>query len=376
MNKRMVPGTPNLLRMVNRNSILFHLEQMSQTSRAELSQLTGLSPPTVSTVIRELIDEGWACELGDSASQGGKPRQMIQLNPNARRIIGVQLNQKKVSIRMTNLAGDVLREVEYEPSAKAAEVVAKEAVEGIKVLLSTTDTLRDVEILGLGVAVPGVVDDKGRVSNAPEFGWDSEPLREMMNQSIDLPVFIENDVKLAALGDGWMRKCHSGTLVYVHLDRGIGAGILIDGSLYRGAHFSAGEISNLIVSAETVPTKTSSRVTGDTALGRFEENYGLAALNHALSANDCGDATTEILRHLSFGVSNIIALLDPHTIVFGGEMTRRIPDFLSRFSEEVTRYTSVIPKFTLSLLGSDAPVFGAIRAVIDGHKSQVTWTSV
>jgi glucokinase len=389
MKRRMVPGTPNLLRLVNRNTILFHLEQMKKTSRAELSQLTGLSPPTVSTVVRELLDEGFVCEVGDSVSQGGKPRQLIQLNPNARRIIAIQLNEGKVRIRMTNLSGDLLNESEYVPTEKAANTVVREATEHVKLLISTTNTLLDVEILGIGVAVPGVVDEKGFVSNAPEFGWNNEPVLELFTKYIDLPVIIENDVKLAALGDGWIRKFCSGTMVYVHLDHGIGAGILIDGSLYRGAHFSAGEISNLIVDPLTAKPITASMGKLGKELSTFEEHYGLDALREAMVEDGIvnyknqpmcdqgfGEATSNILRHLAYGISNLISLLDPHTIVFGGEMTRCIPEFISRFSSELESYSCIVPDMYVTPLGRDASLFGATRAVIDQHKAQVTWTTV
>lgn len=377
MKRQMVPGTPNLLRMVNRNTILFHLEQMNQTSRAELSQLTGLSPPTVSTVIRELIDEGWACEMGDAVSQGGKPRQMIQLNPNARRILAIQLNHQKIRIRMTNLSGKILHEMAYQPNSYSAETVVFEAATHIRHVVETANALKDVEILGLGVAVPGVVDDKGIVSNAPEFGWTSEPIYDLFAAHVNLPVVVENDVKLAALGDGWIRKCHNGTMVYVHLDHGIGAGILIDGSLYRGANFSAGEIANLIV--DPLTAKQISENDG-TVLGPFEAHYGLNALNNTLAGTVQEDelpaASEYILRHLAFGLTNIISLLDPHAIVFGGEMTHRIPDFIAKFSIEIAKYSRITPELYVTPLGQDASLFGAIRAVIDGHKSQVTWTTV
>lgn len=395
MNKKMVPGTPNLLRMVNRNTILFHLEQMQVTSRVELSNITGLSQPTVSAVIRELVDEGWISEVGGGASQGGKPPQLITLNPDARQIVAVQINRYQVRVRLTNLIGNVVSERQYRPHGLSAASIMKEIYYCIKELLEKTDSGESV--MGVGVSVPGVVDEAGVVSNAPELGWDAEPVKEFLSKYLEIPVIVENDVKLAAVGEGWRRNIFAGTMVYVHLDYGIGAGILIDGKLYKGAHFSAGEISNLVVDSHSSVWSGEDSDVKSVSVGAFEKSFGLGSLLKPATKNSPegtslyfdhsggshgservlgGDKTDYVLRHLACGVSNLIAILDPAIIVFGGKMTFIIPDFVDKMRTKLTQCALVVPEIQSTLLGRDASLNGAVRSVMNAHKSQVTWTSV
>jgi glucokinase len=371
-----VLGTPNLLRLVNRNTILSLLEQMDVTSRAELSALSGLSPPTVSAIVKELVEEGWVQSAGGGVSQGGKPPQLIRLNPDARFVGAIQMNRDKIRIRITNLLGTVFAEEQVKLDESSGAVICAETARRF-LELATAQNMDLRLLLGVGVAVPGVVNDQGMVSNAPEFGWYREPIKEYLSQHLRQQVVVENDVKLAAVGDAWKRKSLSDVVVYVHLDRGIGAGILIDGKLFKGSHFAAGEIGNLIVDPDNLGKIPFAAFPKAERPGYFEAQYGLTALD--LSASDVDDAARRedwIIRHLAYATVNIIALLDPDTIVFGGRITSRIDNFLGKLLRALSELVEVAPKMYITPLGNDASLVGATRAVIEKYKEQVTWTTV
>jgi predicted NBD/HSP70 family sugar kinase len=371
-----VLGTPNLLRLVNRNTILSLLEQMDVTSRAELSALSGLSPPTVSAIVKELVDEGWVQSAGGGVSQGGKPPQLIRLNPDARFVGAIQMNRDKIRIRITNLLGTVFAEEQVKLEESNGAVICAETARRF-LDLATAQNMDLRLLLGVGVAVPGVVNDQGMVSNAPEFGWHREPIKEYLSQHLRQQVVVENDVKLAAVGDAWKRRLLSDVVVYVHLDRGIGAGILIDGKLFKGSHFAAGEIGNLIVNPDNLGKTPIDAFPKAERPGYFEAQYGLTALD--LSVSDAVDTAKRedwIIRHLAYAMVNIIALLDPDTIVFGGRMTSRIDNFLGKLLSALSELVEVAPKMYITPLGSDASLVGATRAVIENYKEQVTWTTV
>ncbi len=370
-----VLGTPNLLRMVNRNTILSLLEQMDVTSRAELSVLSGLSPPTVSAIVKELVDEGWVQSAGGGVSQGGKPPQLIRLNPDARFVGAIQMNRDKIRIRITNLLGTAFAEEQVKLEETSGAVVCAETARRFLDLVAAQNM--DLQLLlGVGVAVPGVVNDQGIVSNAPEFGWYREPIKEYLSQHLRQQVIVQNDVKLAAVGDAWKRKSLTDVVVYVHLDRGIGAGILIDGKLFKGSHFAAGEIGNLIVDPNSIGKIPIDAFEKAERPGFFEAQYGLAALNMAVDDADAARREDWIIRHLAYAIVNIIALLDPDTIVFGGRMTSRIDNFLGKLLNAMSGLVEVAPKMYITPLGDDASLFGATRAVIENYKEQVTWTTV
>jgi glucokinase len=372
-NRNNVLGTPNLLRLVNRNSILSLLEQIDVTSRAELSSISGLSPPTVSAIVKELFNEGWLHNAGDGVSQGGKPPQLIKLNPDARYIGAIQMNHDKIRIRITNLVGKVYAEEQFKFHNDDGQSMSIETAERLMNLISAQQIDSDL-LLGVGIAVPGVVNAQGIVSNAPEFGWSREPIKEYFMKHLKFPVVVENDVKLAAMGDAWKRKSLSGVSVYIHLDRGIGAGILIDGKLYRGSNFAAGEIGNLIVDPCQIPVNLFEK---PDRLGFFEAHYGSTALS--LSSENSNEENNRhedsIIKHFAYAVVNVAALLDPDTIVFGGIMTSRIDNFLGKLLNALSGLITLTPKMYITPLGDDASLFGAARAVIE-NKVQVTWTTV
>lgn len=368
--KNNVLATPNLLRVVNRNTILSLLEQIDVTSRAELSTLTGISPPTVSAIVKELFDEGWLHNAGEGVSQGGKPPKLIKLNPNARYIGAVQMNQDKIRIRITNLVGTVFAEEQIKPQQYEGLSVCTEAAKRLTDLIAAQQIDPQL-ILGVGVAVPGVVNDQGFVSNAPEFGWEHEPIKDHLSKRLPYPVVVENDVKLAAMGDAWKRKSLTGVSVYIHLDRGIGAGILIDGKLYRGANFAAGEIGNLIVDPGQIPPTLQKAK----RFGFFESQYGLTALNLTDGKRDEENQDREdwLIRHFAYAVVNVVALLDPDTIVFGGMMTTRIDNFLGKLLNALSGLSILNPKMSITPLGDDASLFGVTRAVVE-NRVQVAWS--
>jgi glucokinase len=369
--KNNVLATPNLLRLVNRNTILSLLEQTDVTSRAELSMLSGISPPTVSAIVKELFDEGWLHNAGEGVSQGGKPPKLIKLNPNARYIGAIQMNQDKIRIRITNLVGTVFAEEQIKPQQYDGLSVCTEAAKRLMDLIAAQQIDPQL-ILGVGAAVPGVVNDEGVVSNAPEFGWEQEPIKSHLSKLLPYPVVVENDVKLAAIGDAWKRKSLTGVSVYIHLDRGIGAGILIDGKLYRGANFAAGEIGNLIVDPGQIPPTLQ---TAERRFGFFEAQYGLTALNLTDGNQSEGNQDREdwIIRHFAYAVVNVVALLDPDTIVFGGMMTTRIDNFLGKLLNALSGLMTITPKMLITPLGNDASLFGVTRAVVE-NRVQVALT--
>lgn len=370
-NKKNVLGTPNLLRIMNRNVILSLLSQLDISSRAELSDLSGLSPPTVSAITKELLDEGWLHHVGDGVSQGGKPRQLLKMNQDARYVGAIQMNREKIRIRITNLIGTVVAEEQFKIGSVDSQAICKEAARRFWDLLISQQMDPQI-LLGVGVVVPGVVNGRGFVSNAPEFGWDREPIKEYLLNEFEnrFLVWVENDVKLAAMGDAWKRKALSGISVYVHLDRGIGAGILIDGKLFKGSKFAAGEIGNMIVDSKTQIASKSSGQAG--SFGIFEHQYGLAALSMSeRNAEEASFREEWIVTHIAYAIVNVIALLDPDTIVFGGAMTARIDNFLGKISNVLFGLVESTPRMYITPLGDDASLIGAVIAVIENYTIQV-----
>lgn len=367
-------GQPNLLRKVNRNAILHLLEHRRVTSRAELAALSGLSPPTVSAVIRELTAEGWVKDLGDGPSQGGKPPQLIGLNVDARLLAAVRITSERVETRISNLGNDVIQTEAFKPESFDVDSICQIVSRSVVQMVHQARVAWD-KVLGVCISVPGVVDSTGTVSNAPELGWDGAPIAERLGTLLDSHILVQNDVKLATLGEGWVRGFLRGTMVYVHLDRGIGAGILIDGRMHVGSHFAAGEIGSMVVSPDTLEVLPN----GDGRLvaeGPFEHNFGLQALLTAAPNVDARTHEDRILNYLAYGLANVISVLDPELVVFGGEMTWRIQSFVEKVQERLGKLPIMQPQMVLSQLGRDGCLIGANRYILEQFRDHVTWTSV
>jgi glucokinase len=351
------PATPNLLRQLNRQTILRLLEQSEATSRTELRDLSGLSLPTVSSVVKELLEEGWLQGAGGGVSQGGKPAQLFKLNPDARFIGAIQMNHDKIRMRVSNLIGEVYLSEEITTRHIPAKDLCALVSARMMALMSSTKGVTE-KLLGIGIAVPGVVNEAGVVSDAPEFGWEHEPIKDHFvlffnNQR----VVVENDVHLAAMGEAWRRQLLSETMVYVHLSHGIGAALLIEGKLYRGAHFAAGEIGHFIVDPKTV-----SKSKGKGEQGYFESYFGL----HQLLEDSENRRENEdgLIKYLAYGFVNIIALIDPETIAIGGEMSMMIDDFFGRLKNVLQPLVRNMPDIYVTPFGNDAPLYGASRCVL------------
>lgn len=349
------------------------LEQMETTSRSKLSALTGISLPTVSSIIKELVDEGWVKEVGDGMSRGGKPPQLIQLDAGARYICAVQMNQDQIRIWVTNLVGEMIAEERRQVITNEPKPLCEDVAKAVKALIQKSGIDSSL-LLGVGVAVPGVVNDQGIVSQAPEFNWDAEPIQQLLSDALKDEVVVENDVRLAVMGEAWRKSGFTETMVYVHLSKGIGAGVLINGEIYKGAHFSAGEIGNMIVDPPAVNALLMKRDKGKDHQATFESLYGLDAYKDSLKSAKA--ESDWVIEYLTYGLVNIISILDPKVIVFGGEMPLMIDDFLNKVKERLSLYVAIMPELNITPLGNDAPLFGATKIVLENHRSHVTWTSI
>jgi glucokinase len=255
-----------------------------------------------------------------------------------------------------------------------------DSVEGLlKERRSSLDELR-----AAGLAVPGLVDpETGTVSVASNLaGWTDVPVAEMLHRRLPVPVRVENDVNLAALGEMWRgagRGCRH--LLFVAPGTGIGAGVIIDGRLHRGAHHFAGEIGYSCPGPEHLEAdygllgRLEALASGPGLLRRARERLG-GRLPADATARDvfemarAGDAEAialceETATLIGIAVGNAVTVLDPEMIVFGGGLSREGEALLSRVREVVYRIVPVRPEIVVSTLGEDAQLYGAVLMALE-----------
>ncbi len=233
---RPAPAQNDLVRRTNRLNVFRLLLQHAEMTRADLARDTGLSVPTVTTILGEFGDLGLVTNR-DSRPRGGRPAQLVRLEPSARSVLSVDLSGGEVRAALADLRGG-LRPLPPGPAlGKGCETVLMGWLE------HTLQALPGEHVARLAVAVPGVVDGQnGHVHLAPALGWSDYALADVLGK-FGLGVVLENDVNALALAE---RTRHEPggfqEVLFVHFGRGVGASVFVGGGLYRGAGAAAGEI--------------------------------------------------------------------------------------------------------------------------------------
>lgn len=224
-------------------------------SRVELAGATGLTQATMTFVVRELIADDLIRESGRVGSGGGKPRTLLDVNAQGRYAVGVQFGADELTCLVTDLAGQVvgrIRDSNLAPNDPLA--VVQHISSRVRMLISHLQ-LPQERVLGIGVVAPGPLGmESGTILAPPTLrGWEGFPLREEIAQTTGMTVLLDNDATAAALGEFW-----SGALVNsrahctIYMGAGIGAGIVLGGTIYRGASSNTGEIGQMpIMSTST-----------------------------------------------------------------------------------------------------------------------------
>ncbi|MFI2710592.1 ROK family protein [Micromonospora sp. NPDC018662] len=227
-------------------------------SRVGLIKATGFTAPTISTLVRKLINEGLVVETGHAKSTGGKRRVLLQLDHTSRYAVGVHLDHGVVTYALTNLGGSVVARLSR-PGAGAEEptvVVARIAAE-IAALIDGVGVER-ARVLGVGLVFPGPVGATRGIAGPPDVDlapalprWAGFPLGAALEQVTALPVVLDNDSTAAALGEHWTGGFGAATsAAALYMGTGIGAGLVIDGVTYRGPSGNVGELGHVCVAAD------------------------------------------------------------------------------------------------------------------------------
>ncbi|WP_420117082.1 ROK family protein, partial [Micromonospora sp.] len=244
--------------MSSRSVVLDAIRAAGTISRVGLIRATGFTAPTISTLVRKLINEDLVVETGHAKSTGGKRRVLLQLNHASRYAVGVHLDHGVITYALTNLGGTVVARISR-PGAGAQEpavVVARIATE-IAALIDGVGVERD-RILGVGLVFPGPVNATRGMGGPPDVGlapamrqWNGFPLGAALEQVTTLPVALDNDATAAALGEHWTGGFGTAaSAAALYMGTGIGAGLVINGSTYRGPSGNVGELGHVCVSAD------------------------------------------------------------------------------------------------------------------------------
>jgi len=352
-------------------------------TRASLAQATGLARSTIAARVDELMGLGLVTPVADAASTGGRPPSQFALNPGARLVLAADLGASHATIAVTDLAGTVLAQ-HGEPMAISAgpeSVLGRMVEAGHDLIDGLGRDRRDLAAVGIGV--PGPVEHStGRPVNPPIMpGWDRFDVPGWVQQHLEVPVLVDNDVNIMALGERAVAWPHVEHLMFVKVATGIGSGVISGGLLQRGAQGIAGDIGHVQVARGAgVPCHCGNRgcleaLASGPAIARALRQQGVEAQTGRDVVDlvkrgdlDAIQAVRQAGRDIGEVLTACVSLVNPSVIAIGGSMARAGEHLIAGVREVV--YTRSMPLATehlaivQSAAAENAAVLGASMLAI------------
>jgi N-acetylglucosamine repressor len=318
-------ATHQQTRVHNERLVVRTLYDLGPISRAEVARLTGLTRTTVSDVVASLLDEGVVREIGRGPSSGGKAPILLEVDDDARLVVGLDLGEEHFAGSLVNLRGEIRRSVELAVDGRDGDSALGLVFELLDQLLDGTTA----PLLGIGIGTPGLVDSRtGTIRRAVNLDWRDLPLGEIVAERYAVPVNVANDSQAAALAEyTYAGGDRVPNLIAIRVGRGVGAGLILRGSLFQGDGSGAGEIGHVVVEddgalcrcgrtgcLETVAGMRAIEARAATATGRPTD---LPAVRRAIDAGDAwaigiaDDAGAALGR----AIAGLIGALDIRRIV-------------------------------------------------------------
>lgn len=378
----------------NRALVLKTIFANAQISRAEIARITKLTRTTVSNIVADIIAEGLVNEVGIGTSFGGKNPILLSLVEDSRWMIGLDLSHNQFRGAIVNLRG-AMRDVITLP------MDGHDGEDALKLLYQIVDQLVNKvnhPLLGIGVGAPGLVNtQEGIIINAVNLDWKNLPLTQLLQDRYHIPVSVLNDSQAAAIGEKTFGTGYSGeeSMVLINVRHGIGAGIVINGSLYQGDGGCAGEIGHIVVvqeggelcrcgnhgcletvaSAQALIRKARKGVKDfpDSILPHDLNLIDLKAIEKAFAANDpfARDLVLDTSKYIGMVISDIVSVLNIQKIILVGDMTCFGEPWLNAIRESMLTHSLQKPllntKVEIGKTGENSIILGATAMLVNNY---------
>lgn len=398
-----VASTSSDLKEINRMLVRDTIRKRGPVARSEIARITGLTPPTVSAIVNDMLEADIVREIGRGVSTGGRRPILLEINPHAGFVLAVRIQREEIVTALLDLTGNVLGNQLARKDTSVPEKVTEAIRESMDSLVISANVKRE-RVLCCGVAFPGLINSTaGLVARAPNLPWENVSFGNMLREAIGgIPVLIENISNAAALGEqtyGSGKGCAN--LIYLNLSVGIGAGIIIDNRVYGGAHGYAGEIGHITVVSDAGPLCGCGRygcleavcgvravlerirdsIPDETflAMGFHKDRLTISdVLNTRLSELPevqlmLGDAG----RTIGLVIGNMLNLFNSEMVILGGELSRAGDVFFSALCDQV-KQTSLGEigkhvRIVRSTMQEDPALMGAYTLAIEDIFARRQW---
>ena len=358
----------------------------------EISRQLGLTRAAVSGIVNDLLAAGIILETEHLLSHSGRPAIVLEINPSRGYVIGIDFGASHINLLLADTAARILDEIEVDFDIRAGpQAGIAEADRLVREILSRAN-LNIEDILAIGMGVPGpIVTATGTVVAPPIMpGWDGYPIRDNLQTLWKVPVSINNDAELGALGE-WAAGAGRGeqTLAYIKVGTGIGAGLLLDGQIYRGVTGSAGEIGHLTIDengplcacgnhgcleaiaggrAIALQAQEAVRNKQRTQLASIQPVESITARDVAAAARRGDLLAQQILAragtHIGIAIAGMVNLFNPALVIIGGGVAQTGDILLEPIRQAVQRRSlpaaTRVVRITTAMLGRRSSSMGAV----------------
>jgi glucokinase-like ROK family protein len=376
----------------NRHLVLRTIYEEALISRAGIARATELTRTTVSDMVDWLMGQGLVEEVGYGPSAGGKPPILLRVVDDSRHLIGIDLARDEFCGAVVNLRGEIRHQVSLPLNGRDGDPALTLVYELVHRLVTATDS----PLLGIGIGTPGLMDPvAGVVRRAVNLDWQDLPLRQRLQERFGLPVHVANDCQVAALAEYTFGEGQGlDNLAVIKIEHGIGAGIVLNGRLFHGDTFGAGEIGHVTVVENGQPCRCGNFGCLETVasawaivqqaqiiaendphspLHQFAPSPEKITIREVWQAAEAGDqAVRETVvkagRCLGIALANLVAVLSLRRILIAGSVTCFGPLLLDVMQQEMIR-RSLAPvaretQLGLSSMGPDMVILGASALVL------------
>lgn len=381
--------------MANQRRLVGAIRAAGSLTQAEIARVTGLSAATVSNIVNDLAATGML-RVSATVSSGRRARA-VSISRSAGLAVGIDFGRTHLRVAVADLAHEVLAEEQRPlPPQHRAEHGIDVAAGLVTTLLGKAGASRSA-VVGVGVGIPGPVDSRtgeiGASTILPE--WVGVRPADAIAARLQLPVQVDNDANLGALAEVvWGCARGQRNVAYIKVASGIGAGLVINGRLHRGVAGTAGEIGHTTIDENGRVCRCGNRGCLETfasvpvIVGLLEQSHGpgltVADVIRMAQAGDlgCQRVIEDVGRHLGVAVANLANLLNPQTIVIGGDLAAAGELLLDPLRDVVRRFAiasaAAVADVVCSTLGDRAQVLGALALILqetdpaaDGERTPV-----
>jgi predicted NBD/HSP70 family sugar kinase len=380
---------PNLLRGLTEQEVLETIFAEGPVTRPEIARRTKLSKATVGAAVERLERAGMVRVSGPLHGRRGRSPLTYEIQDNVGFVLGLDIGGTNIRAAAADIYGEMICDEQHLTSKEGPRALSNQLVE---IAVKVVDRARasHQRLAAIAISTPGVVDQVSRRVTSLAYNVSADggldPLATLRTR-FDVPVLIENNVNLAALGESWKGLAHGvRTFAFVAIGAGVGMGLVVDDELVRGAHGAAGEIGYLPSSTDPYDERHRLR-------GGLEDEVGAAGILAAFRATSGrssspaeaahevfelarnGDATAQgiieqVARRLGAAIASVIAVIDPELVVLGGGIGRN-PALIAPVRATVAELLPLTTRIETSRLGDRAALHGAVALALRDARAQL-----